>query len=129
MSKLTVYSIVESPLHPDLSSVYKSYGMNELKFNSMRKAIGQLKIQLPDIIVADFVYGYGSNYAGANVCNLDVFLRSLEPYGKETKMIVLVDKDEQEFVIKLHELFPLAMALLYPVKAENMTEVLKELGY
>lgn len=103
--------------------------MNELKFNSMRKAISQLKIQLPDIIVADFIYGYGSNYAGANVCNLDVFLRSLEPYGKETKMIVLVDKDEQEFVIKLHELFPLAMALLYPVKAENMTEVLKELGY
>lgn len=129
MSKLTVYSIVESPLHPDLSKVYKTFGMNELKFNSMRKAISHLKTQLPDVIVADFIYGYGSNYAGANVCNLDVFLRSLEPYGKETKMIVLVDKEEQEFVVKLHELFPLAMALLYPVKVEHMTVVLKELGY
>lgn len=129
MPKLTVFSIVESPLHPELGAVYKAFGMNELKFNSMRKAIGQLKTQLPDIIVADFIYGYGSNYAGANVCNLDVFLRSLEPYGKESKMIVLVDKEEQEFVVKLHELFPLAMALLYPVKPEQMETVLKELGY
>ena len=129
MSKLTVYSIIESPLHPDLSAVYKQFDMNELKFNSMRKAIGNLKTQLPDLIVADFLYGYGNNYAGANVCNLDVFLRSLEPYGKETKLIVLVDKEEQEFVIKLHDLFPVSMALLYPVKPAHMETVLKELGY
>ena len=129
MSALTVYSIIETPLHPDMAAVYNSFGMNELKFNSMRKAIAQLKDVLPDIIVADFIYGYGSNYAGANVCNLDVFLRSLEPYGKEAKVIVLVDKEEQEFVTKLHELFPLAMALLYPVKPAHMETVLKELGY
>lgn len=129
MPKLTVYSIMESPLHPDLGAVYKAFGMNELKFHSMRKAISHLKTQLPDIIVADFIYGYGSNYAGANVCNLDVFLRSLEPYGKASKIIVFVDKEEQDFVAKLHELFPLAMALLYPVKPMHMERLLKELGY
>lgn len=129
MPVLTVYSIIETPLHPDMASVYKSFGMKELKFNSMRKAISQLKDVLPDIIVADFIYGYGSNYAGTNVCNLDVFLRSLEPYGKEAKIIVLVDKEEQEFVSKLHELFPLSMALIYPVKSSHMETVLKELGY
>lgn len=129
MSGLTVYSIIESPLHPDLAAVYSKTGMTEFKFNSMRKAIAHLKKQLPDIIVADFLYGYGNNYAGANVCNLDVFLRSLEPYGKETKLIVFVDKEEQEFVIKLHELFPVSMVLLYPVKPSHMETVLKELGY
>ena len=129
MSGLNVFSIIETPLHPDLSSVYRQFGMNEVKFNSMRKAIGHLKKQLPDIIVADFLYGYGNNYAGANVSNLDVFLRSLEPYGKETKLIVLVDKEEKEFVIKLHELFPVSMALLYPIKSSHMQTVLKELGY
>lgn len=129
MSGLTVYSIIESPFHPDLQEVYHRFGMQEIKFNSMRKAIGHLKKQLPDLIVADFVYGYGSNYAGANVCNLDVFLRSLEPFGQEYKLILFVDKEEQEFVQKLHELFPVTTALLNPVKPEHMNTVLKELGY
>lgn len=129
MSGLTVYSIIESPFHPDLQAVYKSFGMEEVKFNSMRKAISQLKKQLPDLIVADFVYGYGSNYAGANVCNLDVFLRSLEPFGKDYKLVLFADKEEQEFVQKLHDLFPVSMVLLNPVKPEHMKTVLKELGY
>jgi len=129
MPALTVYSIIESPFYPDLSQVYPLFGMQELRFTSMRKAIGQLKQQLPDLIVADFVYGYGSNYAGANVCNLDVFLRSLEPFGKHYKLILFVDKEEQEFVQKLHDLFPVTTALLNPVKPEHMKTVLKELGY
>jgi len=129
MSGLTVYSIIESPFHPDLQDVYQQFGLDETKFNSMRKAISHLKKQLPDLIVADFVYGYGSNYAGANVCNLDVFLRSLEPFGKDYKMIVFVDKEEQEFVEKLHRLFPITTALLNPVKPEHMQTVLQELGY
>lgn len=129
MRPLTLYSIIESPFHPDLYAVYKSFGLQEVKFNSMRKAISHLKTQLPDIIVADFVYGYGNNYAGANVCNLDVLLRSLEPYGKEYKLIVFVDKEEQEFVQKLHELFPVSMVLLNRVRPEHMQIVLEEMGY
>ena len=123
MSGLTVYSIIESPFHPDLQDIYSSYGMEEIKFNSMRKAISHLKKQLPDIIVADFVYGYGNNYAGANVCNLDVFLRSLEPFGKDYKLLLFVDKEEQEFVQKLHDLFPVTMAMLNLVKPEHMKTV------
>ena len=129
MSALTVYSIIESPFYPELHELYQSFGMKEIKFNSMRKAISQLKKQLPDLIVADFVYGYGNNYAGANVCNLDVLLRSLEPFRKDYKLIVFVDKEEQEFVQKLHDLFPVSMALLNPVKPEHMKTVLEELGY
>lgn len=129
MPGLTVYSLIESPFHPDLNKVYREYGMDEIKFNSMRKAIAHLKKQLPDLIVADFVYGYGSNYAGANVSNLDVFLRSLEPYSHDCKLIVFVDKEEQAFVEKLHKLFPIDVALLNPVKPLHMQTVLKELGY
>ena len=129
MPKLTVYSLIESPFHPDLNELYDQFGMQECKFNSMRKAISHLKKQLPDLIVADFVYGYGSNYAGANVCNLDVFLRSLEPFGQDYKLIIFVDKEEQEFVQKLHEIFPVSVALLNPVKPEHMSTVLEELGY
>jgi hypothetical protein len=36
-----------------------------------------LKRTRPDWVVAEFLYGFGNNYAGANLCNLDVCLASL----------------------------------------------------
>lgn len=128
MARNTLYSIIESPMHPNLTAVYERCGIEEIKFNSLRKAISHLKIRLPDIIVADFLYGYGNNYAGVNVSNLDVFLASLQKYKADTKIIVFVEKEEQQYVEKLHALFPLTTALIYPVKAQHMEIVLQELG-
>ncbi len=73
MSSTVVYSIVESPGHPDFSGLYRRLGWQELRLPSMRKAISQLRKQPPDVVVAEFFYGYGNNYAGINISNLDVF--------------------------------------------------------
>src|SRR6056300_1999118 len=97
----TLYSIIESPAHPDLSKFFKRYGFKQLKFNSQRKAISALKKEKPDFVVAEFLYGYGNNYAGVNVSNLDVFLHSLQKYAPEAKVIVLVSKQEQQYIEKL----------------------------
>jgi hypothetical protein len=70
MSELKLFSIIESPLHPDFSALYKRLNIEESKFSSMRRAIAALKTQTPDLVVAEFMYGYGNNYAGVNVCNL-----------------------------------------------------------
>jgi len=43
-------------------------------------------------VVAEFFYGFGNNYAGANLGNLDVFLASLQKYAPEARVIVLVKK-------------------------------------
>ena len=90
----------------------------------MRKAISHLKKQKPDFVVADFLYGYGNNYAGVNVSNLDVFLHSLEKYAPDAKVIVMVEKEEIKYLPKLADLFTLHAALQYPVSVEAMTEML-----
>ena len=82
MPEKTLFSIIESSAHPNFSELYKALGFKEIKINSMRKAIAALKKQQPDFIVAEFFYGYGNNYAGVNISNLDVLLYSLQNDAK-----------------------------------------------
>ena len=91
----------------------------------MRKALVQLKKQPPDYIVAEFFYGYGNNYAGVNISNLDVLLSSLQKYAPAARVIVLVDKAERKYVDKLNDLFPLHAVVQYPVSPQKLGEVLK----
>jgi len=120
-----LYSIIESPAHPNFSRLYGQLGIREQKFNSIRKAIGQLKKQVPDVIVAEFFYGYGNNYAGVNVSNLDVLLASLQKYASHTRVILLVAKDEAEYVSKLAALFKVDEVLIHPVSEQAMQSALE----
>ncbi len=120
----TLFSIIESSGHPNFTALYNSLGIKESKINSMRKAISTLKKQQPDFIVAEFFYGYGNNYAGVNISNLDVLLYSLQKYSADTKVIVLVDKDEYKYVDKLNKIIILHDILKYPVSNEKLQESL-----
>ncbi len=128
MPASVLYSVIESPAHPRLSGLYARLGMNELKFNSVRKAISQLKKQPPDWVVADFSYGYANNYAGVNVSNLDVLLASLRRYAPQARVIVLAEKSEYGYVDKLKSLFTVHAALQYPVSEAQMEAVLSDLS-
>ncbi len=120
----TLFSIIESSGHANFTALYNSLGIKESKINSMRKAISTLKKQQPDFIVAEFFYGYGNNYAGVNISNLDVLLYSLQKYSADTKVIVLVDKDEYKYVDKLNKIIILHDILKYPVSNEKLQESL-----
>jgi len=113
-------------MHPDFSALYKRLGIEESRFSSMRKAISALRTQTPDLVVAEFIYGYGNNYAGVNVCNLDVFLYSLQKYSGNTGIIALVDKSEYQYVGKLAALFPLHAVLQYPVREQDIQPFLTD---
>lgn len=107
-------------MHPNFSALYTRHNIDEVRLSSMRKAISQLKKQPPDYVVAEFFYGYGNNYAGINISNLDVFLHSLQKYAPEAKVIVLVDKQERQYVNKLAEMFRLHAILQYPVTSAQL---------
>ncbi len=124
MSSAILFSIIESPLHPDFSAVYTRAGIQEVKLRSTRKAISELKKQTPDYVVAEFFYGYGNNYAGVNISNLDVFLYSLQRYAPQARVIVMVDKSERQYVDKLQELFSLHAILQHPVSGAEIKAVL-----
>ena len=126
MSARTLFSIVESPAHPDFSRLYKRLEIREVRLASMRKAISALKGDTPDYVVAEFFYGYGNNYAGANLGNLDVFLRSLPKYAPDTKVIAMVAKPELKYAEQLGEMLPLFAILQQPVRDDSMRRVLSE---
>lgn len=125
MSQKVVFSIIESPLHPDFTTLYRKLGYENVQLSSMRKAISELKKQKPDYVVAEFMYGYGSNYAGVNVSNLDVFLHSLQKYAPEAKVIAMVEKHEVKYVSKLLDLFTLHGVLQHPVSQQALLSVLE----
>ena len=127
MSSPVLFSIVESPAHRDFSALYRRLDIVEHKLGSMRKAISALKQTVPDFVVAEFMYGYGNNYAGVNVCNLDVFLYSLQKYSRETRIIVMVERRELQYVDKLAALFPLHAVLPLPVDEEDLAQALSKL--
>ena len=124
MATKTLYSIFESGAYPKVSELYDSLGIEETQFSSMRKAISALKKQ-PDYIVAEFEYGYGNNYAGVNISNLDVMLYSLQKYSPDTKVIVLVDKNEFQYVDKLNDIISLHDVFKYPVTTLQLQDSLK----
>ena len=90
----------------------------------MRKTIARLKSIQPDYIVAEFFYGYANNYAGVNISNLDVLLYTLQKYSPDTKVIVMVEKPERQYVDDLNKIFPLHAILQHPVKKPQMLALL-----
>ena len=123
-----LYSIVESPGHPNLSALYARLGIEELRLPSQRKAMQALKSRPPDWVIAEFFYGFGNNYAGANVSNLDVFLGSLQKYAPGARVVVLVARDQRAYVDRLAERFPLHAVLVQPVTGPAVEAVLAGLG-
>lgn len=121
MSQETILSIVESTMHPNYTGLYHKNGMIETRVNSVRKAISSIKKQSFDFIVAEFFYAFSTNYSGVHKSNLDVLLISLAKYRPECKLIVLVEKDEREYVEVLEVLnFPIHAVLVHPIKSQEM---------
>ena len=124
MRERTLLSIIESPTHPNFSNLYAELGFEQLRAESMRKAINKLRKRAPDFIVAEFFYGYGNNYAGVNLSNLDVMLASLPKYAPQAKVILFATRDEMRYVDKLRELFPVHAVLQQPAQGQQMRDLL-----
>ena len=119
-----LFSIVESPGHPNFADLYRRLGIEEVRLPSQRKAVQALKKRAPDLVVAEFFYGFGNNYAGANLGNLDVFLASLQKYAPRARVIVLVEKAQRRYVDRLAQRFPLYAVLEQPARPSDIEPLL-----
>ena len=126
MSQPVLYSIIESPAHPDFSALYARLGFDEQRFTSMRQAMAALRRRPPEVVVAEFFYGWGNNYAGVNISNLDVLLYSLQKYAPRARVVVMVEKAERRYVDKLNDILPLHGVLLQPVGEAELEALLRE---
>jgi len=121
----TLFSLIESPFHPDFRALYQKLDIVAERFDTARKLHRALQKQPPNFFVGEFIYGYGNNYAGANVSNLDVTIRSLQCFAPQAKMIVFVHPREELHIGKLLELFPIHAVLKYPVSEQAMQGALQ----
>ena len=126
MTKPVLFSIVESSSHPNFAALYQRLGLEEVRLDSQRKAISELKKRRPDYIVADFIYAFATYYQATNISNLDVLLSSLVKYAPEARVIVLVGKEDRERVDQLNAILPLHAIFTYPVSEEQMATALRE---
>ncbi|MBL7000304.1 MAG: hypothetical protein ISR73_10620 [Gammaproteobacteria bacterium] len=126
MKQKSLVSIVESSMHPNYSALYVQKGLIETRVNSIRKAISLVKKTPVDYLVAEFFYAYSTNYSGVHKSNLDVLLISLAKYSPHTRVIVLVEKKEYQYVEVLNALnFPLHAVLIHPVRFQQIEDLLR----
>ena len=125
MSKPLLLLILESPTHPNYVALYEELGFQVEIVTSMRKAMSLLKKKSPAFIVCEFFYGYGNNYAGINLSNLDVMLHALRRYSPNTKVISFYQKEEKPYMEKLKELFDIYADFPLPVSARQLADVLQ----
>jgi hypothetical protein len=121
-----LYTLIESPLACRFPDLYRELDIEEERFPSARHLHRALKQRRPDYFVGEFVYGWGNNYAGANVSNLDVTIRTLQPVVPQARIIIVMRPSEAEHVGKLLELFPVHAVLTYPITEAQMRAALQD---
>lgn len=121
----TLFSLIQSPFPPDFPGLYRELGIVAERFDSARNLHRALQKKAPDYFVGEFVYGWGNDYAGATVSNLDVTLRTLQAVAPQAKIIVVMQPGEAPHIGKLMDLFTIDAVLKYPVSAEKMRAVLQ----
>lgn len=120
-----LYTLVESPLACRFPDLYRELGIEEERFPSARHLHRALKQRRPDFFLGEFVYGWGNNYAGANVSNLDVTLRTLQPVAPGARILIVMQPSQAPHIGKLLELFPVHAVLTYPVDEAQMRAALQ----
>jgi hypothetical protein len=125
MSKPVLFSLIESPHHPNLSALFARLGYEEVQLTSTRKAVSQLKKQQPDMVVADFVYGFSNNYSGVHISNLDVLLMSMQKFAPDAEVIILTTPQEMEHAQKMRAICPVKAILPYTVAEQELAGLLE----
>ncbi|EEZ80525.1 MAG: hypothetical protein HON13_05360 [Candidatus Thioglobus sp.] len=125
MSNSIVISIIESMMFPDFGALYQRKGIEELRVDSVRKAVTLVKKQPADYIVAEFSYAYSTNYSGIYKSNIEGLLVSLIKYSPNTKVIVLAKKKEMQYLNVLDSVdYPVHGVLQLPASLSQMEDLL-----
>lgn len=121
-----LYALIESPFHPDLTALYRALGIEAERYTTARNLHRAIQKRAPDFFVGEFIYGWGNNYAGANVSNLDVTLRTLQCQAPRAKTIVFLHPREADHVGKLLDLFPVHAVFPYPIDEAALAAALQD---
>jgi len=99
----------------------------EERVSSVRQASSIIKKRSVDLIVAEFLYTYSTNYSGIYKSNLEVLLVSLIKYSPKTQVVVIANKDDFKYIHVLDAVeHPVLGALKMPTSLMGMRELLEK---
>jgi hypothetical protein len=111
---------VELGGYPDFAPLYRELGFEVVVENRMRKAIGFLKRQKPDVIVAEF--NFQSDFRD-RTSSLESLLAVVQRFP-DIRVIVFYDSEYAQQFERLRARLPVSDALAFPVKEGELRHML-----
>lgn len=117
-------SIIELGGYPNFRPLYESCGYRVVTQTRMRKAIGFLKQQAPDVIVAEFNFQSDFRDRTSSLESLLAVVQRLP----DTRVIVFYENEFAPQFAKLCSRLPVHHALAFPVVEADLRNVLNEVA-
>jgi len=115
-------AIIELGGYPNLLPVYQKLGFSVEVVNSQRKARSLLKKDVPDIVVAEYIFQ--SDFRD-RTSNLETLMAVLQRHP-QVKVIVFYLPEQAEKLAILEARFPLFAKIAFPITVEKIEKVLLE---
>lgn len=117
-------SIIELGGYPNFRPLYESLGYRVVTVTRMRKAIGFLKSETPDVIVAE--YNFQSDFRD-RTSSLESLLAVVQRLP-ETRVIVFYEEVFAAQFAELRTRLPVHRALAFPVDESRLQSVMGEIA-
>jgi DNA-binding NtrC family response regulator len=114
-------SIIELGGYPNLQPLYQQLGFRVEVVNSQRKARSLLKKDVPDVIVAEYIFQ--SDFRD-RTSNLESLMAVLQRHP-EVKLVVFYLPEQAEKLALLEARFPLFAKIALPLTAQDVEAVLR----
>ncbi|MEW8506176.1 MAG: hypothetical protein AB2598_05690 [Candidatus Thiodiazotropha sp.] len=117
-------ALVELGGYPNFVPLYQRCGYQVEMVNSVRKAQAWLKRHHPRVVVAEY---YADPQFRDRISNLESLLATLQRYGVEAKVIVLIDRKYLENLEKVKQRYPVHAVLTFPIETAGMQAALESI--
>jgi len=119
-------SIVEQGGYPDFRPFYQAQGYQVETVHQMRKAMGIIKKQVPQVVVAEF--NYQSDFRD-RTSSLESMLATIEQVSKSRDgdsilVVIFYDAEYQTQLEKLKAVFSNFVSLPFPIDETKLGELL-----
>jgi hypothetical protein len=121
---MRLLAIIELGGYPNLVPLYQRLGFQVDVVNSQRKARSLLKKTVPDVIVAEYIFQ--SDFRD-RTSNLETLMAVLQKH-QQVKVVVFYLPEQAEKLALLESRFPLFAKIPFPVEADAVEAVLRELA-
>ncbi len=121
MAKKTLLTIVELGGYPDFTLDYEREGFCVTQVSSVRKALGEIKRQIPDVIVTEF--NFQSDFRDRS-SSIETLMASLQPLKPRPKLMVFFEPQYKTQFSQVRERFAIDQVLSFPINREELVRCL-----